>query len=82
MKPETHNKKYCLNCDAAFTTDASNCFLCGKPLIKTIPKCPACGSNKLERISDFKRATHFLAFGLLSNTAKSQFKCKDCGYKF
>lgn len=46
------------------------------------PKCPICGSTNLEKISDLKRATHWLAFGLFSQTAKSQFRCKKCDYKF
>lgn len=47
-----------------------------------IPKCPTCGSTDLEKISDLKKATHWLAFGLLSKTARSQFRCKKCGYKW
>ncbi len=47
-----------------------------------IPRCPTCGSTDLEKISDLKKATHWLAFGLLSKTARSQFRCKKCGYKW
>ena len=51
-------------------------------LLKNTPniKCPTCGSKNVERISIANRAVHAYAFGLFSKTAKSQFKCKDCGY--
>lgn len=47
-----------------------------------IPTCPTCGSTKLKKISDIKRAGHWLAFGFLSQTARSQFECENCGYKW
>jgi len=46
------------------------------------PRCPACSSKNLKRISGIRRAIHAYAFGLFSNTARSQFECQDCGYKF
>lgn len=49
---------------------------------QNIPKCPTCGSSNIENISALSRATHAYAFGLFSKTAKSQFKCKNCGYKW
>ena len=47
-----------------------------------IPKCPTCGSTNIKKISDLRRGIHGLAWGILSNTARSQFECKKCGYKF
>lgn len=47
-----------------------------------VPKCPTCGSTKIKRISALNRAAHGYAFGLFSKTARSQFECKNCGYKF
>lgn len=47
-----------------------------------MPKCPTCGSYDVKRISDLKRATHAYAFGLFSKTARSQFECKKCHYKW
>ena len=47
-----------------------------------VPKCPTCGSTNITKISAVKRATHAYAFGLFSKTAKSQFECKNCGYKW
>lgn len=49
---------------------------------KNVPKCPTCGSTNITKISAVKRATHAYAFGLFSKTAKSQFECKNCGYKW
>lgn len=46
------------------------------------PKCPTCNSTNIVKISNVKRAAHGYLFGLLSNTARSQFECKNCGYKW
>lgn len=47
-----------------------------------IPKCPTCGSTKIEKISASAKLGGAMMFGVLSKTAKSQFKCKSCGYKW
>lgn len=49
---------------------------------KNIPKCPTCNSSSVTKISNLKRATFGHAFGLFSKTARSQFECKNCGYKW
>lgn len=49
---------------------------------KNIPKCPTCGSTNIEKISTTSKVVGAAMFGLLSKTAKSQFKCKNCGYKW
>ena len=46
------------------------------------PKCPTCSSTNISKISGMKRAAHGYAFGLFSKTARSQFECKNCGYKW
>lgn len=46
------------------------------------PKCPTCNSTNVEKISGTAKVAGAVAFGLLSKTAKSQFKCKNCGYKW
>lgn len=48
----------------------------------TIPKCPTCGSINIKKISITSRAIGAGLFGLYSKTARSQFKCDDCGYKW
>lgn len=46
------------------------------------PKCPTCGSTNIQKISATKKAAGAIGFGLFSKTAKSQFECKNCGYKW
>lgn len=46
------------------------------------PKCPTCGSTNIERISTTSKVVGASLFGLFSNTARSQYKCKNCGYKW
>lgn len=46
------------------------------------PKCPLCQSPNIKQISVAKRAVHGYAFGLFSNTARSQWECLNCGNKF
>lgn len=46
------------------------------------PKCPTCGSTNIERISTTSKIIGAALFDLLSVTARSQFKCKNCGYKW
>ena len=50
--------------------------------VPNLPKCPTCQSIKIKKISDAKRLTHAVAFGLFSKTARSQFQCLNCGYKW
>ena len=45
-------------------------------------KCPTCGSTRVNKISLSKKVAGAGLFGLFSKTAKSQFECKDCGYKW
>ncbi len=49
---------------------------------KNVPKCPVCQSTNIVKISGMKRALHGHALGLFSKTARLQFECKSCGYKF
>lgn len=47
-----------------------------------VPKCPTCGSSDIKKISTTAKVIGAGLFGLLSKTAKSQFECKNCGYKW
>ena len=45
-------------------------------------KCPTCGSTNTQKISATSKVIGAATFGLLSKTARSQFKCNHCGYKW
>lgn len=47
-----------------------------------IPKCPTCGSTDIKKISTSAKIGGAMMFGLLSKTAKSQWVCNNCGYKW
>lgn len=47
-----------------------------------IPKCPTCESTNIEKITAGQKALGAIGFGLLSKTARSTFKCKNCGHKW
>lgn len=55
---------------------------CKQPTQSNVPRCPTCGSTKIKRISALNRAAHGYAFGLFSKTARSQFCCQNCNYKW
>lgn len=46
------------------------------------PKCPTCGSTRIEKLDAFTRGAALGLFGIASKTARSQFICKNCGYKW
>lgn len=46
------------------------------------PHCPTCNSPNIKRISAASKAVGVGLFGIFSKTARSQFECKDCGYKW
>lgn len=47
-----------------------------------VPKCPTCGSTHIKKISATSKVIGAATFGLFSKTAKSQFQCSNCGYKW
>ena len=46
------------------------------------PKCPTCNSTNIKKISALSKVTGASMFGLFSKTARSQFQCNNCGYKW
>ena len=46
------------------------------------PKCPTCQSTNIRKISTASKVTGAAMFGLFSKTARSQFCCNNCGYKW
>lgn len=68
--------------------DLANDYIKNKEFTKqkdretNMPKCPTCSSTNIEKISSFDKAAGVVMFGLFSKTARSQFKCRNCGYKW
>lgn len=47
-----------------------------------IPKCPHCGSQRIENIGTLNRAVSVGLFGLASSKIGKTKQCKSCGYKW
>lgn len=47
-----------------------------------LPTCPTCQSTDVQKISLLSKALGIGALGFFSTTARSQFKCNNCGYKW
>lgn len=48
-----------------------------------LPKCPACGSTNIQKISTASKVGAGIVFGVFSlGHISKTFKCKNCGYKF
>lgn len=47
-----------------------------------VPKCPTCGSTKIQKISGTKRWVTTGLFGLASSNVGKTMECKNCGYKW
>ena len=47
-----------------------------------VPRCPTCGSPNIEKISIGKKITGDFFWGFKSQNVRSQFHCKNCGYKW
>lgn len=52
------------------------------PQPNNLPKCPTCGSTNIHKISASKKMAGAIGFGLFSKTARSQYECLDCKYKW
>lgn len=82
----------CPVCLSKYDNITGRCDVCGftgeslRPKPKTsqpvanLPKCPTCGSTSLDKITAFDRGVAGGLFGFASKTARSQFRCKKCGY--
>ena len=81
-------QKYCPKCNTVYTVSdyLSKCQVCKTPFEyasqNNQPKCPTCQSTNIKKISALSRGAHAYAFGLFSKTARSQFECLNCGYKW
>ena len=59
-----------------------NQFTRKETVVKSTPKCPTCQSTNIKKISTMSKVAGAVSFGLFSKTARSQFKCLSCGYKW
>ena len=50
--------------------------------LDNVPKCPACGSRNLSRLSGVGMITMFGGFGVTDGNAGKTFKCNNCGYRW
>ena len=79
------SEKMCKTCEEILVSEAvySNRLSNARRASNShIPKCPTCSSTNIEKISSFDKAAGAVMFGLFSKTARSQFKCRNCGYKW
>lgn len=53
-----------------------------KQALGLVPKCPTCGSTDIVSVSGIRRDLAQTAFGIANPTARAQFKCNNCGYKW
>lgn len=49
---------------------------------QNIPKCPTCGSTRVEKISLGKKVVGGAMFGLFSSNVRKTMHCKNCGHKW
>lgn len=81
-------KTICKKCKRQYTSDPSHigkCPICRidlSPLVPLTPKCPTCGSSIISKVSQTRRSLNAWAFGINNPTARAQFECKNCGYKW
>lgn len=75
--------KECNGAPKEFNCETLTEFLNNQRVIQSSkPKCPHCKSTNISKISATSKAIGAIGFGLLSKTARSQFKCNKCGYKW
>lgn len=60
----------------------NNIFNPKQTISANVSKCPTCGSTNISKISAASKIAGGAIFGLFSKTARSQFKCNNCGYKW
>lgn len=75
MSPEEKKK-----CDEEHSRKLEEIF--SKTQNINTPKCPTCQSQNIMKISTTSKVIGAGLFGLFSKTARSQFECKNCGYKW
>lgn len=49
---------------------------------RNIPRCPTCGSSRIEKISVGSKVAGAAMIGIFSSNIRKTYKCKNCGYKW
>lgn len=81
LKPNT--KITCSKCKTAHTSENKLIPLEQQTFSHiNIPKCPTCGSNKVEKISTTSKVVGFATVGVFSSNFGKSYKCDNCGYKW
>lgn len=79
-------KKICTKCNKIYEVDAlgvcPQCFNKLIPYSNNMPECPTCHSKNIVSVSQTKREFSAFLFGIANPTARAQFECKNCGYKW
>lgn len=77
---------YCKKCDKVYPNHRPSgvCVDCLSKLVpyNGLPECPTCHSKNIESVSQTRRSLNRWAFGINNPTARAQFECKNCGYKW
>lgn len=80
---------YCPKCKIVLNGNSGykKCMICGSKLLTVANtdvklECPTCHSNKVIPVSQTRRSLNRWAFGINNPTARAQFECKNCGYKW
>lgn len=86
MSMSSEYKSYCGKCDKYYMLiPGAVCPLCYTKLIKAggnMPECPTCHSKNIQPVSQTRRSLNRWAFGINNPTARAQFECQNCGYKW
>ena len=78
---------YCKKCNTTYKygKTGKKCPICSVTLSdfnESVPKCPTCGSINIQSVSQTRRSLNRWAFGINNPTARAQFECQNCGYKW
>lgn len=74
----------CPHCGAPTSTAKSNAFASAftEALFSGGPKCPVCGSSKIDKLGVIRKTGSFAVKGVFSNDFGKKYVCKKCKAKF
>lgn len=78
---------FCRNCGITLKdwTKTDYCLICKTklvPVTANMPECPTCHSKCILPIKQTRRTFNLWMFGVANPTARAQFECRNCGYKW